>query len=308
MLARARERNPGEKRAFWLTYVPPEGNFSKYDDAVQLTRSGRAYDETWQCKFDALNEGERVFIMRQGNRELDGVPSRGIVARGVTTSATYKGRFNRDGTGKDTFRVSICIDSVIGPDELPLKDPFYPVQSGKRFSGPAYSGFRIQQELLEETEAAWAARFDIGPRGDSPELRADRDRILRNIFERRGQPKFREALVEAYDGRCAVTGCSEVEALEAAHIVPCAQNGEDRIRNGLLLRADIHTLFDLNLIRIDPERRVELAPEIASGSYRKYEGQTLKEDHVVLHLRAGDSELRWRWNFARTTQKPVAGC
>jgi hypothetical protein len=75
-----------------------------------------------------------------------------------------------------------------------------------------------------------------------------------------------------------------------------------------LLRADIHTLFDLNFIRIDPERRVRLAPEIASGSYRKYEGQTLKEDRVTAHLRAGDSELRWRWNFARQTQKPVAGC
>jgi hypothetical protein len=150
-LPRARERNPGEKRAFWLTYVPPDGNFTNYSEAVRLTRSGLSYNDSWQCKFDALNEGERVFIMRQGNRALEGVPSRGIVARGVTTSASYKGTFNRDGTGKDTFRVNIRIDSVIGPDELPLKDPFYPIPSGKSFSGPAYSGFRIQQALLDET-------------------------------------------------------------------------------------------------------------------------------------------------------------
>jgi hypothetical protein len=96
--------------------------------------------------------------MRQGN-DLEGVPFRGIVARGVTTSATYRGTFNRDGTGKDTFRVNIRVDSVIGPGELPLKDPFYPIPSGERFSGPALACIL---RIPNTTGAAGRDRSEMG--------------------------------------------------------------------------------------------------------------------------------------------------
>ena len=75
--------------------------------------------------------------------------------------------------------------------------------------------------------------------------------IERTIVERRGQPLFRAELIQAYDGRCAVTGCTAVEALEAAHIVPYLGEQTNVVTNGILLRADIHTLFDLGLISID---------------------------------------------------------
>jgi hypothetical protein len=68
---------------------------------------------------------------------------------------------------------------------------------------------------------------------------------------RQGQPGFRRRLLEAYDGRCAVTGTDVVDVLEAAHIEPHAQGGSMETSNGLLLRADLHTMFDLGLLAID---------------------------------------------------------
>jgi len=89
--------------------------------------------------------------------------------------------------------------------------------------------------------------------------------VLGNILTRRGQQAFRDGLLRAYNGRCAVTGCNAVAVLEAAHIVPHAEEQSYAITNGLLLRADIHTLFDLLLLSVDPETgEVKLAPDLSS--------------------------------------------
>ncbi len=67
--------------------------------------------------------------------------------------------------------------------------------------------------------------------------------VLGAIQSRRGQPEFRQRLLAAYEGRCAITGCNVAEALEAAHIVPYAADGTYATSNSLLMRADIHTLL-----------------------------------------------------------------
>lgn len=69
---------------------------------------------------------------------------------------------------------------------------------------------------------------------------------------RYGQPEFRKNLLRVYRGRCAVTGCAVERALEAAHIEPYADEGESRVSNGILMRSDIHALFDAGLLGIDP--------------------------------------------------------
>jgi hypothetical protein len=65
-----------------------------------------------------------------------------------------------------------------------------------------------------------------------------------------GQSDFRRRLIQAYGGRCAVTGCTVEEALEAAHIIPDSLIGDRGMdpRNGLLLRADVHRLFDCGVV------------------------------------------------------------
>lgn len=78
-----------------------------------------------------------------------------------------------------------------------------------------------------------------------------RERTLSDMVRRRGQPAFRAALLAAYEGRCAISGCDAPEALEAAHIYPYRGNYTNHVTNGLLLRADLHSLFDLGLLTID---------------------------------------------------------
>jgi len=98
----------------------------------------------------------------------------------------------------------------------------------------------------------------------------------RAIKIRRGQTKFREQLLAAYGRVCAVTECKIVDLLEAAHIQPHAIEPNYSVTNGLLLRADIHTLFDLNLLSIDSRFRICLAPELRKSEYRCYDGKMIR--------------------------------
>lgn len=83
----------------------------------------------------------------------------------------------------------------------------------------------------------------------------ERKRILASIAVRRGQPRFRKRLMLRYKGKCVITGTKFTEVLEAAHIVPYSDEGPDHLGNGLLLRSDVHVLFDLLEISIHPQTR-----------------------------------------------------
>jgi len=111
-----------------------------------------------------------------------------------------------------------------------------------------------------------------------PQKGDHRKAIKRQIKERRGQQPFRDALRKLYGNRCLVTGCEILAILEAAHIKPYRREEDNHPENGLLLRADIHTLFDLDLLGIEPERLgVELHPNLAKDNeYRKLNGQILR--------------------------------
>lgn len=104
-----------------------------------------------------------------------------------------------------------------------------------------------------------------------------RQAVLRSIKQRRGQQKFRNALLKRYGPRCMVTGCEIVDIVEAAHIWPYRGAEDNHPENGLLLRADVHTLFDLNLIAVDPGTlTIATAPELAQdGSYSALQGREL---------------------------------
>ncbi len=104
-----------------------------------------------------------------------------------------------------------------------------------------------------------------------------RRRVLRSIVERRGQSNFRKDLLLAYNSRCAITDSNVVEILEAAHIIPYLGSITNRIENRLLLRSDLHTLFDLRLISIDAEKyRVIISELLAGTEYEIYNGQQIK--------------------------------
>jgi hypothetical protein len=114
-----------------------------------------------------------------------------------------------------------------------------------------------------------------------PETAEDRrKRVLREITSRPDQGRFRARLLDIYEGRCAITGADCEYALEAAHIKPFGNWGSNRPTNGILLRADIHRMFDLLLIAID-ERKDDLpilvSTELAgTGAGRELQGAKLR--------------------------------
>lgn len=116
----------------------------------------------------------------------------------------------------------------------------------------------------------------ILPTEDDSSPGTDDARRIGAIQVRRGQAKFRADLIGAYSGQCAVTGSRIEELLEAAHIVPHAQGTNYRVSNGLLLRADIHTLYDLYLLSVDERYRVHLSKRLILSDYRNYHGAHLR--------------------------------
>jgi hypothetical protein len=103
----------------------------------------------------------------------------------------------------------------------------------------------------------------------------DTEEIKRYIVWRRGQPEFRRKLLDAY-GRCVITGCTSKDALEAAHIRPYSDTKNNDPSNGLLLRADIHTLFDRHLIGIDPEKMTVCIAQSLLEDYGQFNGKSLQ--------------------------------
>ena len=73
---------------------------------------------------------------------------------------------------------------------------------------------------------------------------------------RLGQHSFKAVVLDAYHRRCAISGTHIPPVLQAAHIRPVAAGGEHRLDNGLLLRSDIHTLFDRGYLGVDSRHRL----------------------------------------------------
>ncbi|MQV31035.1 DUF3427 domain-containing protein [Sinorhizobium meliloti] len=134
----------------------------------------------------------------------------------------------------------------------------------------------VLRQALDETPL-----IDPGDADDEPfdpeSVEDARERIARTIAQRRGQRAFRHALIAAYGGRCAISGCAIPDVLEAAHIVPYRGAATNVINNGLLLRSDLHTLFDCGLIAINSETMtVVISQTLASSEYRRLEGRPLR--------------------------------
>jgi putative restriction endonuclease len=97
---------------------------------------------------------------------------------------------------------------------------------------------------------------------------------------RLGQGAFRVLVTDAYQRRCAVTGEKTLPVLEAAHIKPYQVGGQHRIDNGMLLRSDIHKLFDCGYVTVTPQLRIEVSSRLRTDwhngrEYYAYHGKEL---------------------------------
>ena len=113
---------------------------------------------------------------------------------------------------------------------------------------------------------------------EDPESPAYGNSILTKV--RLGQGAFRVLVTDAYSRRCSITGEKTLPVLEAAHIKPYAESGPHFISNGLLLRSDMHKLFDGGYLTITNDLKIEVSPRIKEEfqngkEYYQYHGKDL---------------------------------
>ena len=117
----------------------------------------------------------------------------------------------------------------------------------------------------------------------------DRRRIAAyRRVQREQQDKFRKYVLDAYAGSCAITETNVSEVLQAAHIKPYRGKHSQIVNNGILLRADMHLLFDAHLLSVEPETmRVHLSQRLGNSNYRGFGGR-----EITLPQRANDAPDR----------------
>lgn len=166
--------------------------------------------------------------------------------------------------------------------------------SDHSITGLSY-GRQLSEDEFESLLKSAGGIREFGCGTPLPDPAIELNRVLREVRDRLGQSEFRDNLLNSYGGKCAISGCEVVEALEAAHIDPWSNSESQDASNGLLLRADLHTLFDRNLLGIEPETMtVHVAEVIRESEYGQFNGVDLRKPDSDVAIPCADALTR-RW-------------
>lgn len=223
------------------------------------------------------------------------------VGNGVTNEATFHQRLRKIRTRNripDTQDIRIgCImlcEPVFFPPDMWVTGPadWKPrTVSFERYDLTADEGQRVYLECLLRAIELGARRnqteTDIRHRYGKPT----------EVKPRLGQGTFRVAVTDAYQGQCAVTTEHSLPALEAAHIRPYADDGEHDVSNGLLLRSDVHRLYDRGYVTVTPDLRFVVSDHLLGhfgngAAYRQHHGKLILEPNNAWE-RPDPVALRW---------------
>ncbi|HJV26312.1 MAG TPA: HNH endonuclease [Aromatoleum sp.] len=140
------------------------------------------------------------------------------------------------------------------PDWIPVPSSWSPnIVSFKTYNTDDADGLALWEAINDRLNQP---RF---PAVAEPPVRFGAPQLIR---PRLGQGAFRVLVTDIYERRCAVTGERTLPALEAAHIRPYGDGGEHAARNGLLLRRDVHSLFDAGYVTVTPSLHFEVSRRI----------------------------------------------
>ncbi len=159
-----------------------------------------------------------------------------------------------------TIGCIILVEPFFWPEELWIPQPASFARNivrGRSYDLTTGEGAALWEEVV--------ARLDpIEPTpGRSSELVIPGGYGRPSLVPRRiGQGTFQVAVTQAYQRQCAVTREKALPALEAAHIRPFSEIPEHYVKNGLLLRSDVHRLFDAGYVTVTPEYKVEASPRM----------------------------------------------
>jgi putative restriction endonuclease len=179
---------------------------------------------------------------------------------------------------------------------IPQPESWHPrIVSFKRFDLRLGEGKALWDACVER--AATMQPIQQVPTVSLVEEDGDRYGTPRLASPRLGQGAFRVAVTDAYDRACALTGEHSLPALDAAHVRPYSAQGPHAVSNGILLRADLHRLFDLGYLTVTPAYRVEVSERLRADysngrSYYPHHGRSIALPQAVQD-RPGADFLRW---------------
>ena len=183
------------------------------------------------------------------------------------------------------------------------KRPSLPVTPGKselgRWHAQSKNWKGDESRQLLSFIARWIAKDGrlLRAKKASKKTPITRTQILATVRERQGQSEFRRELLVAYQEQCALSGSRTLALLDACHIYPASKDDSYHgTSNGLLLRTDLHTLFDLGLVRIHPKTKtVWVSPDVKDDNYMRLKGKKL--DSPMDGWEApSKANLEWHWN------------
>jgi len=144
-------------------------------------------------------------------------------------------------------------------DWIPVPPDFrLNIVQGKGYDLTAGHGLHLWEQVKERLEA-WPIRA-VEPMVVAEAEARYGEPVL--VLPRLGQGSFRVLVTDVYERRCAITREKTLPALEAAHIKPFSEKGPHRVDNGLLLRSDIHRLFDSGYVTVTSDRHFEVSDRI----------------------------------------------
>lgn len=153
-------------------------------------------------------------------------------------------------------------------DWIPIPPDFSRhIQRGKRYSLNEGHGRDLWEQVLVRLISMAHPYGEVEELGE-PSKRYGEPTL---ILPRLGQGSFRLIVTDAYDRKCAITHQKALPALEAAHIKPFREGGDHRVDNGILLRSDVHKLFDTGYVTVSPDLHFEVSrrirEEFENGEY-----------------------------------------
>jgi len=252
---------------FLFTWKPKYWPHDNLRELVETFRSSGTVEELWNCAaHKKIRPGDRAYLLEQGN-------AIGIFGRGTVIGDPEKKP--KPEPGDAAWRVLIGFEALRGDV---LWDPVeqFLVDEDRLLNLPVPKK-QWQHRASGVTLATDAARaidkiiFDSVTIGRGQATWVDREVArVSKLVEQRVRPeqqRFRRDTLDSYR-RCAVTGCVEEAALEAAHIAVRKASDINGLANGILLRSDIHRLFDGLLITLSEDgTRVEVSPELTDPMY-----------------------------------------
>lgn len=264
---------------------------------IEQDVSFNLWDKVNRGVFDYLNPGDTVFLVNKDTKCIswecvvqepvikEEVPSRDEKIEKLRYTFGYDVLSNDSGLSyfktRSENRYLLAFKMKVKRDLSSLQIaslPFNQVDAGWKTN---------QEEILNHFNTLTSTQEE-----STVELK----RVWRSVLERKGQSEFKTALLSAYQHQCAISQTSVVGALEAAHIRPHSKRGNMSESNGLLLRSDLHKLFDLNLIAINPsDYTIHLAPSLkGDATYGEYEGCVIRMPQDKTHYPSQEA-LTERW-------------